>query len=71
MDVDALIAKLARNAAAADNGARLHTDLEEGKPEAAASHRAAAKAYRHAIQLVIEAQRLSKALQRESEQKAS
>ena len=71
MDNDALIATLARYAAAADNGVWLHNDCEEGGLEAAAAHKGAAKAYRHAIQLVIDAQRLSKALQRESEQKAS
>lgn len=70
MDIDALVSALARAAAACDNGVVMHSG-DEGKPESSAFHQGGAKAYRHAIQIVIECQRMSRALQRESEQKAS
>jgi hypothetical protein len=52
--VDALIAELSRHAAAADTGARIFES--ESKSH---THIASAKAYRHAIALVIKHQRLS------------
>ena len=68
MDIDALIAKLARFAAASDNGVSAgHQGLLD--VETRRSHEGSAKAYRHAISLVIQAQRSSNALQCESEQK--
>ena len=70
MNIDSLITALTRNAEAADNAvAAGHQGLLDREPMR--FHQGSAKAYRHAIRLVIDAQRLSNFLQRESEQKAS
>ncbi len=70
MNVDLAIARLAQLASAADRGVdAFNQGLVDDS--AGAFHKGAAKAYRHAIDVLIEVQRESSSAARLSEQKAS